>query len=104
MNKEKFVYKGKEMEFGFEENFFGKDISILNDAGIGVCYIEFDKNLFSLRSNGEDGEYWLEIVMFVEDIEESFSDCIYEMPVDKEEAKEMILDFYQEEIEELIGE
>lgn len=107
MKEGKIIYKGKEMLFSYDETKLGKDISTLVSRATEIARIEFDNYLFTLESNGEDDEFWLEVVMYIKNklgdyMDESFSDCIYEIPKTKEEAKNEILGWFENEINEII--
>ena len=101
MKSEQIVVNGRELLFEFDENALGRDFEVLQNRGIEIARIHLDSHLFSLESNGEDDDFYLEVVMYG-DSGDHFSDPIYEIPKTKEEAKEVILDWFNDEIKELI--
>lgn len=108
MTKETITFEEEKMEFAYDESLLGKDMSVFTGAQAVVASLTYKGNVFTLESNGERGEYWLEVVQYEPDGENkneeaSYSDPIHEMPENKEEAKEIIMDWYQTEINELIA-
>lgn len=102
MKHEVIQFKGKELAFSYDPNALGREIEVLDSRGIEIANVQLGEYLFSLESNGEDDDFYLEVVMYGEGQDEGFSDPIYEMPKTKEEALETILDWFEEEITNLI--
>lgn len=103
MKSETFVLNGKEVEFQYDENALGRTIEAFQNRGIEIARLVVGETLFVLETNGEDDDFYFEVVMYAEGMEDNFSDPIYEVPQNKEDAKDMIFDWYQDEINELVG-
>lgn len=108
MKKEIITFEGTEMEFSYDQELLGKEMTVFNGAGNAVASIDFKEHVFTLESNGERGEYWLECVMYEPNSEHgtsesSFSDPFHEIPRTKEEALVIIQDWYQDELKQLIA-
>lgn len=102
MKKENFLYEGREMDFYYEPSWIGKEFDKLDGSGIEIARIEFKDAIFLTVSNGEKGEYWLEHVVYLDGVELEFSDCIHEIPKNKEEAKNDIIDMYGVRFDEIL--
>lgn len=69
----------------------------LSEFGIGVVIAELinNKTLYTLETNGEHDDVYLEIVEYDNGLEQSFSDPIYEMPNSIEDINKLFNDFTQ---------
>jgi hypothetical protein len=108
MNKETIVFEGTKMEFSYDQELLGKEMTAIKSAGDVVASIEFEGHVFTLESNGERNDYWLETVMYEPHdkhgtTESSFSDPFHEIPKSKEEAWDFIWNWYQEEIKHVVA-
>lgn len=108
MQKEIITFEEQEMEFNYDLGLLGQEMTVFEGAKKTVASIHFKDHIFALESNGERGEYWLESVMYEPNnehgtSESSFSDPIHDIPQTKEEAADIIQDWYQEELKQLIA-
>lgn len=92
MVRESLYIKNKrsfDMEFTYKEN--------INQLEVGVIIAELTNSnkTLTLETNGEHDDIYLEVVEYVDGIERSFSDPIYEPPKNKNEAIELIKSYMQ---------
>lgn len=86
-------------QFHIETDLLCVDLDSLGHSVLIASVYLSDGDYYYLMVNrpkefeGSKGEVFLEVVKFVDEIDVSFSDPIWEMPVSEEEAIQLIKDF-----------
>lgn len=83
-----------------EMDYLGEDVNSFISTGVEIARLELDGKNICLETNGEEGNMYLEIVIYQVNakgdyLEENFSDPIYEMPKTEKEVEAMFEDWLE---------